>query len=175
VIGYVKPNAGLTELLNLAKEETSKLTKKDTIIVLGGANNIERNLHGKNLTSIEKFLDATQHTNVILINVSLRYDPEKRPYINEEIINYDRKLLKITKRFKHAQLVKTTTNRELFTQHRLHLNKKEKEIMISEIIEKLLTNVDSQNVNVMHLPWKTESANQIDNEQSPLLNSMSEN
>lgn len=33
VIGYVKPNAGLTELLNSAKEDTSKLTKKDTLIV----------------------------------------------------------------------------------------------------------------------------------------------
>jgi hypothetical protein len=47
VTGYVKPNAGLTELLNSAKEETSKLTKKDTVIVLGGTNDTERNLHGK--------------------------------------------------------------------------------------------------------------------------------
>jgi hypothetical protein len=115
VIVYVKPNAGLTELLNSTKEETSKLTKKDTVIVLGGTNDIERNLHGKNLTSIVKFLDATQHTHVILIGVPLRYDPGKRPYINEEIMNYNRKLHKVTKRFKHAQLVKATTNRELFT------------------------------------------------------------
>jgi len=38
--------------------------------------------------------------------------------------------------------------------------------MISEITEKLLTNVDSQKVNVIHLPWKIESAKQIANEQS---------
>jgi len=53
VIGYLKPNAGLTELLNSAKEETSKLTKKDAVIVFGGTNNIERNFQGKNLTSID--------------------------------------------------------------------------------------------------------------------------
>lgn len=47
VTGYVKPNAGLTELLNSVKEETSKLTKKKTAIVLGGTNDTERNLHGK--------------------------------------------------------------------------------------------------------------------------------
>jgi len=52
VIGCVKPNAGLTELLNSAQEEASKLTKKETVIVLGGTNDIERNLHRKNLTSI---------------------------------------------------------------------------------------------------------------------------
>jgi hypothetical protein len=70
----VKRNAGLTELLNSAKEETSKLTKKDTVIVLGGINDIERNLHGKNLTSVDKFFDATHHTKVILIDVPPRYD-----------------------------------------------------------------------------------------------------
>jgi hypothetical protein len=43
VIGYVKPNTGLTELLNSAKDETSKLTEKDTVIVFGGTNDIERN------------------------------------------------------------------------------------------------------------------------------------
>lgn len=111
-------------------------------------------------------LHATQHTNIILIDVILRYDLGKRPYINEEIMNYNRKLHKVTKRFKKAQLVKATTNKELFTRHRLHLNKKGKEIMISEIIEKLLTNVDSQKVNINHLPWKMESAKRIANEQS---------
>jgi hypothetical protein len=124
VIGYEKPNAGLTEILNSAKEEISKLTKKDTIIVFGGTNEIERNLYGKNLTSIVRFLDATQHTNVILTDVPLRYDPGKGPHINEEIVNYNRKLHKVTNSFKHAKLIKATTNRELFTQLGLCLNKK---------------------------------------------------
>jgi len=53
VIGCVRPNAGLTELLNSAEEETNKLT------VLGWTNDIERNLHRKNLISVEKFLNAT--------------------------------------------------------------------------------------------------------------------
>jgi hypothetical protein len=47
VTGHVKLNAGLTELLNSAEEETRTLTKKDTVIVLGGTNDPERNLHGK--------------------------------------------------------------------------------------------------------------------------------
>ena len=100
VIGYVKPNAGLTELLNSAKEETSKLTKKGTVTVRGGTYDIERNLHRKNLTSIEKFLDATQHTSIILIDVPLRYDLGKIPCINKEIMKYNRKLHKVTKRLR---------------------------------------------------------------------------
>jgi hypothetical protein len=41
-----------------------------------------------------RFLDATRHTNVILIVVPLRYDTGKRHHINEEIVNYNRKLHK---------------------------------------------------------------------------------
>jgi len=62
--------------------------------VLGGTNDTARNLHGKNLNSVEKFLDAIQHTNVILTDVPLRYDLGNRLYIYEEIINYNRKLHK---------------------------------------------------------------------------------
>ena len=81
-------------------------------------------------------------------------------------MNYNSKLHKVTKSFKHAKLIKATTNRELFTQHGLQLNIKGKEIMSNEIREKLLTNVDSQKVNVIHLPWKIESAKQLANGQS---------
>ena len=57
---------------------------------------------------------------------------------------------------------------EFFTHHGLHLNKKGKEIISNEIIEKLLINVDSQKVDVIHLPWKMElQSNQLtDNQDS---------
>jgi hypothetical protein len=80
-------------------------------------------------------------------------------------VNYNKKLHKIIKRFKHAKLIKATTNRELFAQHELHLNKKGKKIMSNEIIEKLLINVNSQKVDVIHLPWKIESTKQSANGQ----------
>jgi len=35
-MGYVKPNAGLSELINTAKGKTSKLTRRDTLIMIGG-------------------------------------------------------------------------------------------------------------------------------------------
>jgi putative ribosome biogenesis GTPase RsgA len=38
--------------------------------------------------------------------------------------------------------------------------------MSNEIIEKLLVNVDSQKVNVIHLLWKIESVKQLANGQS---------
>jgi hypothetical protein len=50
-------------------------------------------------------------------------------------MNYNKKLHKVTKRFKNAHVVKAITNRELFTQHGLHMNRKGNEIMISKIID----------------------------------------
>ena len=84
--GHVKPNAHLQELLITAKEDISKLTKKDSVIVLGGSNDFERNRYGKNLTLIVKFLEATQHTNVFLIDVPPRYDLNTIPNIIYRIV-----------------------------------------------------------------------------------------
>ena len=40
-IGYVKPKAGLTELLNTARNDLSKLTRTDTLIMIGESNDID--------------------------------------------------------------------------------------------------------------------------------------
>ena len=40
---------------------------------------MERNLHGKNLISIEKVLDSMQHVNIILVDVPFRYDLRDKP------------------------------------------------------------------------------------------------
>jgi hypothetical protein len=95
--GYVKPKAGLTELLNTAKNDLSKLTKTDTLIVIGGSNDIDGSDQGKRLTSTVNFLYSTQNTNVILVEVPVRYDSEARSHINEQIENYNKKLVKVTK------------------------------------------------------------------------------
>ena len=156
----MKPNAGLAALLNTVKDNSSKLTKTDTIIVIGGSNDIDKSVHSsKNLTSIVKFLEDTQNTNVILVEVPVRYDTGVRPHINEQIESYNTKLHKVTKSFKHVRLIKVTTNREHFTKHRLHLNYKGKEIMSKELLKTLLTKHESQKVAAIPVPWKKESTN----------------
>jgi hypothetical protein len=64
----------LTALLNTVKDESSKLTKTETIIVIFGPYDIDKSVHSKNLTSILKFLVDTRKTNVILFEVHMRYD-----------------------------------------------------------------------------------------------------
>ena len=52
----MKPNAKLRDLITTAKSELSKITKKDTIILMGGSNDIETKEQGNNITLIRNFL-----------------------------------------------------------------------------------------------------------------------
>ena len=85
------------------------------MIILGGTNDIERNLQGKNLTSMEMFLDDTAHANVVLVEVPYRYDLRKRHCINDDIMKYNRRISKLTKKYKNVQIIQAITDRDLFT------------------------------------------------------------
>jgi hypothetical protein len=103
------------------------------------------------------FLDGAQNTNVILVEVLVRYDIGARSHINKQIENYDKKLYKVTKSFKHVKLTKVTTNREHFTKHGLHLNNKGKEIMSKELLKNLPIKHEGQKVSAIQLHWKNDS------------------
>lgn len=81
-------------------------------------------------------------------------------------MKYNRKVHKVTKRFKKVQLINAITDRDLFNRHGLHLNSKGKEIMINRMVANIMNNVDSQKTNETHLPWKIKSAIQRINVQS---------
>ena len=157
ITGYVKPNARLTELLHSAKDDLSRLTSKDSLIIIGGSNDIDKSDQGKNLTSIVNFLDEIQNTSVILVEVPVRYDTGARSHINEQIEIYNKQLDKVTKHFKHVKLIKLTTNREHFTKHGLHFNSKGKEILSKELLMNLQSRQESPKVPAIQLPWKNDS------------------
>ena len=73
---------------------------------------------------------------------------------SDKIMKYNRKVHKVTKRFKKVQLINAITDRDLFNRHGLHLNSKGKEIMINRMIDKVMNNVDSQTTNANTCPGK---------------------
>jgi hypothetical protein len=64
----VKPGATVSVLVNTAKEEVNRLTKKDIVIPWGGTNDVSKNASTKGLTQITYFMRKNQHT-IILITV----------------------------------------------------------------------------------------------------------
>jgi hypothetical protein len=133
-IGYVKPNAGLAELINTAKSVSSNMTKSESLVLIGGSNDLERNNFYHNITSLAHFLRTTTHTNVILTEVPTRYDSGARPHINWDIEKYNMNLREMIKGFQHTTIISVTHNREMFTRHGLHLNGSGKELLSRTIL-----------------------------------------
>lgn len=154
--GYVKPNAGISELISTARNVSGQLTKKDKLVMIAGTNDIDTHSHNLNLTSIVNLLQDTQNTNIILAEIPVRYDAGARSHISAEIESYNRKLQKVTKGFQHVSLVKGTSNRELFTKHGLHLNVKGKEIFTKELLKILTIKPKNQETAAIQMPWKEE-------------------
>jgi len=67
-IGYVKPNAGLSEIKNLGKN--------DVVLLCGGTLDVAKNNTSKGLSSVLQFVTNTEHTNVIMIDAPHRFDLE---------------------------------------------------------------------------------------------------
>jgi len=155
-IGYVMPNAGFADIINSAECKINELTRADTVIMFGGSNDIEKSKECSNLTLIVNFLENIQNTNVILMEVPVRYDTEARPLICEQIVNYNKKLHKVTKKYKHVKLIRVTTSRNHFTTHGLHLNHSGKETIAKAILNNLPSNCDSQRLPTITLPWRDE-------------------
>jgi hypothetical protein len=105
----VKPNADVSMLIDTAKQEVSKLTK-NYINFLRGANDIDKNVSAKGLIQTVNFLRRNQHTNIIVINVTHRFDLNEKSCINEEVKRCNRKLSKIINTFENALLINVVSS-----------------------------------------------------------------
>jgi lysophospholipase L1-like esterase len=158
VMGFVKPNTGMMELVDTAKQEISTLTKEDMVIFGGGTNDIARNTSNKGLTQIMKFLMKSQHTNIILINAPYRFDLEDLSRVIEEVRAFNRKLSKRAKRFENTSVVNVESQRHLFTHHGLHMNIKGKKVMdkrLATVIPEIIGN--HKKTNPFSLAWKDDN------------------
>jgi hypothetical protein len=149
----VKPNAGLSEVLNSASKE---LNRYDNLIVFGGSNDCDKQVYRSNITSLANFLKDSQNTNIILAEVPLRHDIGIKSSKNEQILKHNRIMHKIAKGHKHVKLISITPNREYFTRHGFHFNRMGKEEISKMIIKCLPTDPNNQEAVVLELPWKEE-------------------
>jgi len=72
-------------------------------------------------------VERHSQNNVLVVNVPNRFDLEAYSCVNDEVKAFNRKLDKHTKSFQNATTVNVTSDRDHFTKHGLHLNRKGKE------------------------------------------------
>jgi lysophospholipase L1-like esterase len=145
------------------EKEVRSLTENDVVVFCGGANDIGRALH-----QITNFITDNKHTNIILISAPHRYDLTLTSCVNKEITPFNRKLRKMTKMHHHASILEMPNVRNLFTNHRLHLNGQGKEKLSNQIVSHIYSILD-QNLGSPIIPkWEKEqrsgNANIVSNE-----------
>ena len=112
----------MEEITKVAKQEITALTKKDMIIIWGGANDIARNEANKALTHIINCVEARKHTNVLMVSVPTRFDLISTSCVNKELIAYNRKVSKWMKQYEHVKLIDCDLQRRCYTRHGMHMN-----------------------------------------------------
>ena len=139
VQGVVKPGAVTNILVNSAKNEVKGLSKKDMVVICGGANDIGKNNSTMALHQIRDSVANDTHTNIALITAPPRHDLMQSFCVNSAVTSFNRKLKKLIKAHHHASLLEIDTNRNLYTTHGLHLNGQGKERLANQIVSHILS------------------------------------
>jgi hypothetical protein len=103
-------------------------------VVWGGTRDVSRNESLKGLNQISQFVESHSQTNVVVVNVPHRFDLEAHSCVNDEVKAFNRTLSKLTKNCLNATTLTVTSDRDHFTKHGLHLNKKGKTQMAVSIM-----------------------------------------
>jgi hypothetical protein len=74
VIGYVSTGAKLDHLTGMANNEINKITKKDTVVIWGGAIDIANNEADRGLAHLSKFVGECANTKVLVVGAPKRHD-----------------------------------------------------------------------------------------------------
>jgi len=123
----------LLNVTNLADKEVSTLGKSDTVIVMGGTNDISTNEANIGLKHLGQSVNSRQNSNVMNVSAPRRHDLQETSCVNKEIVVFNRKLHKVVKTADNAKVIQVNLSRIDFTLHGLHLNISGKEKM-SELI-----------------------------------------
>ena len=75
----------MLNVTNLADKEVSTLRKSDTVIVMGGANDISKNEANIGLKHLGKLANSRQNTNGMTVTAPHRYDLQETSCVNKDI------------------------------------------------------------------------------------------
>jgi hypothetical protein len=151
-----KPGSSSSELKETAKEEISQLSHEDVIVICCGSNDCELNEFSLTLQNIKNFIQTNKHTNIILINVPLRYDLRNSTSVNRSISILNRKLKKLVKVYPHTNFLETDNNRISFINHGLHLNKSGKRLVAYQLASFLQSVFEQKTSAHIILGWHNE-------------------
>ena len=101
-------------------------------------------------------MERHSQINVLVVNVPNIFDLGAYSCVNYEVNTFNRILDKHTKSFQNATTVEVTSDRDHFTKHGLHLNRKGKEQAEKTIVSSIKEIFKLQKKDPMKMSWKEE-------------------
>ena len=154
VTGYVNPGSKIENITDIANTEIDVLTKKDIVVVWGGADDIARNESEKGLTYLSKFVEHRKNTNIILVRAPERHGLLNTSCVNSEVDTFNRKLHKKMKLHEHLKVIDSVIQRGCYTRHGLHLNRLGKQQMAHRIVNQIKNSIVANNTLPIPLSWQ---------------------
>jgi lysophospholipase L1-like esterase len=114
------------------------LNKQDVTVISAGANDVYMSNSNVALFKTTKFIQNNCNTNMIIYGVPHRYDLVEYLCVNRAIQALNCKLKKVATSFKHVTILECTYDRELFTNHGMHLNRKGKRLVSKQLAFEML-------------------------------------
>jgi sugar diacid utilization regulator len=94
----VKSGSNTNEMLKTAKETIKELTQKHVMVLCYGTNGLnQRNIKKSNLNTLQnlkEFIVSNNHTDILVINIPVRYDTMNNDPVNKIISRINVKLQK---------------------------------------------------------------------------------
>lgn len=130
VTGMVKPGGHFKHVIEGFERSSGKLTKKDTLMVLAGTNDIYKRCDSEQLmNSVKALIEGTVNTNLLLFGIPFRKDKQ---YLNGIISQVNEEISKMSTAFQHVQFVSLASlfGPRYYTKHGLHFNNFGKKLIV---------------------------------------------
>jgi hypothetical protein len=95
VFGIIKPRDGAEKIVNSFAEDLHNLHSHYFLALNAGANDIYKNNKRIALIQITNFVQGNYGTNIIILDVPLRYDLPPSSYVNSQTNEFNRTLKKL--------------------------------------------------------------------------------
>jgi lysophospholipase L1-like esterase len=102
IINLTKPGANSSILKGSLLESISQLTKNDLLIINFGTNDLEASNYTNTFFNIKDYLMKNVHTNILMLNIPLRYDLHNYSQRNFQITELNSKLNQLCSHLTHT-------------------------------------------------------------------------
>ncbi|KAG8336388.1 hypothetical protein J6590_045353 [Homalodisca vitripennis] len=172
-VGFINPGGRSKQILKKKNIEGENLNKKDILVLMCGSNDIAGNEAEEALSNISDTLDNTKNTNVVLVDLPMRYDLVNWSCVNRAVSRTNLRLKELGQKYSHATVVDVSkAERHFHTRHGQHLNTRGKQWLAKLIAEKIqqITKSEAETV-----PATQQSGQQVEEDLSSSRSTASEN